>query len=147
MTIRLNFTRTHPDAKVPTYGTAGAACFDIYAAERGIVHSESTALLVRTGLSVAIPEGWCMLIYPRSGMAAKFSVRLANCVAVIDSDYRGEIIVPLVCDIESEDGYYIEKGDRIAQAMLVPTERVVFDEALALDATERGAGGFGSTGG
>jgi dUTP pyrophosphatase len=136
----------HAEARMPTYGTDGAACFDLYAADQAVVHSDGPATLVRTGLAVAIPDGGCMLIFPRSGLAARFAVRLANCVAVIDSDYRGEILVPLTCDTESETGYYVAPGDRIAQAMLVPVERVVFDEVLALPESKRGTGGFGSTG-
>ena len=142
----LQFHRLHVAARTPTYGTEGAACFDLYAADQAVVHSEGAATLVRTGLAVAIPEGMCMLIFPRSGLASRFSVRLANCVAVIDSDYRGEVMVPLTCDAESETGYFVAPGDRIAQGMLVPVERIVFDEVDALPGTKRGAGGFGSSG-
>lgn len=145
MTI-LQFTKAHTGARTPTYGTDGAACFDLYAADQAVVHNDAPATMVRTGLRFAIPEGWGMLIFPRSGVSARFAVRLANCVAVIDSDYRGEVLVPLTCDINSESGYYVAPGDRIAQAMLVPIERIVFDEVQALTATRRGTGGFGSTG-
>ena len=115
-------------------------------ATRALLAELAQAYQASTGLAVAIPEGMCMLVFPRSGLAARFSVRLANCVAVIDSDYRGEILVPLTCDAESETGYFVAPGDRIAQAMLIPVPVVWFEEVDDVEGTERGDGGFGSSG-
>jgi dUTP pyrophosphatase len=93
-----------------------------------------------------IPEGFCLLIYARSGLATKHGLRPANCVGVIDSDYRGEIKVPLHCDLER--GYAVRIYERVAQAMLAPVARVSagFREVASLSETKRGTGGFGSTG-
>ena len=86
-----------------------------------------------------------MLVYSRSGHGFKYGVRLANCVGVIDSDYRGEVGVKLTADQTSE-GFFVRNGDRIAQAMIVPVDRVEFEEVEKLSDTDRGTGGFGSTG-
>lgn len=141
--INLKVKKLHPDAIIPTYATDGAACFDLYAAE---FEGENNAgsLVVRTGLSFEIPTGWQMLIFSRSGHGFKNDVRLANSVGVIDSDYRGEVKVKLTID---RDGVFVvTKGDRIAQAQLMPVHRVIFQEVDSLTETERGTGGFGSTG-
>lgn len=146
---RLKFKRLHPDAKLPTWGTDGAACFDLYAAtveggsERRPLYD---TLLIDTGLAVEIPPGWAMLIYSRSGHGFKSLVRLANCVGVIDSDYRGSIAVRLVRDSDDEWTPMFGPGDRIAQALLTPVYRPEFIEVEELSSTARGEGGFGSTG-
>lgn len=151
----LRVKRLHPDAKLPEYATSGAACFDLVAwGERHYdIHSGvhfacaiegGSADVFRTGLAFAIPQGFAMLIFSRSGHGFKRDTRLANCVGVIDSDYRGEVLVKLRNDGESP--VLIEKGDRIAQAMLVELPAVRMLEVDELDDTARGAGGFGSTG-
>lgn len=144
--MKLQFKKLHPDAIIPRYATKGAACFDLHALKDGLVPLDGTHKTdtLRTGLAVEIPEGYAMLIYSRSGHGFKHDVRLANCVGVIDADYRGELMVKLTMD---EDGYFVvNKGDRIAQAMIVPAPQWQIIEADELSETERGTGGFGSTG-
>ncbi len=143
-TIDLRVKRLHDDAQLPTYGTDGAACFDLYALHCGKV-TETAPQVFRTGLAFEVPAGHVMLIYSRSGHGFKNGMRLANCVGVIDSDFRGEVQVKLTCD-EIFSEFQVTKGDRIAQAMVVPFPRVNLVEADDLSTTARGAGGFGSTG-
>lgn len=141
--MQIEFEKLHPDAKVPTYGSDGAACFDLYAFEGARITPNRSAML-GTALAVAIPEGWSMLVFSRSGHGFTYGLRLSNCVGVIDSDYRGEIKVAMHND--GLFGYVVRPGERIAQAMLVPALRCTFKEVEALPETVRGDGGFGSTG-
>lgn len=144
---QLKFNKMHSDAQVPTYGSEHAACFDLYSIHSDYLHSNYSSAIFNTGLAFEIPIGWVMLIFSRSGHGFKSDVRLANCVGVIDADYRGEVMVKLTLDVIDElSGMRVNRGDRIAQAMLVPVETVEFIEADQLSDTERGAGGFGSTG-
>ncbi len=143
--MKIKINKLHEDAKMPTYGTAGSACFDLYASgvyNRFVSHVE----VIGTGLAFEIPEGYVMLVYSRSGHGFKNNVRLANCVGVIDSDYRGEVKVKLICDNRNSTRLEIETGDRIAQAMIVPVNQVDFEFVDELSTTDRGTGGFGSTG-
>ena len=143
----IKFKKVHPAAILPKYQTAGAACFDLHACNNGAVLT-GMPVSFRTGLSVEIPDGHVMLVFSRSGHGFKNDTRLANCVGVIDSDYRGEIMVRLTRD-DCDTGAEIlaaNPGDRIAQAMIVPLPRVEIVEVDELSGTERGAGGFGSTG-
>lgn len=143
--IKCKFTRLHPDARRPEYATDGSGGFDIFAiCENDRALSDS--LEVRTGVAVEIPEGHVMLIFSRSGHAFKNDVRLANCVAMIDSDYRGEIIIKLRKDSIDTNTLKIKTGDRIAQGLILPFPVVIFEEVENLSETERGNGGFGSTG-
>lgn len=136
-------------AMLPTYGSAGAACFDLHAdaiqgSPLGATLPAGRSLDIGTGLAFEIPPGFCMRIYSRSGHGFKNGVRLANCVGVIDSDYRGEVRVKL-----THDGHRdlpVRSGDRIAQAEICPIFRVDFEDADSLSATDRGSNGFGSTG-
>jgi len=149
--MKVRIKKLHPDAIVPTYGTAGAACFDLYALEvNDCFHIGSHAdqfepVMCRTGLAFEVPEGHAMMVYSRSGHGFKSDTRLANCVGVIDSDYRGELMVKLTYDGD-DVGAFIKPGDRIAQAMIIPVEQVQFELADDLSDTARGEGGFGSTG-
>lgn len=145
--MQLKFKKLHPAAVTPKYATDGAACFDLHAVqpdEWAIYPSVPTT--VRTGLSFDIPEGYVMLIFSRSGHGFKHDTRLANCVGVIDSDYRGEVMVRLTRDSAQTPVLAIKEGDRIAQAMVVPIPVVELVEVNELSGTERGDGGFGSTG-
>lgn len=149
MTLKLNIKKLHHDAVVPKYATAGAACFDLHACCPGTTpllmrNPGSVAATFDTGLAFEIPPGWVMLIFSRSGHGFKSQTRLANCVGVIDSDYRGQVSVRLTVD--AGGGLSVAHGDRIAQAMLAPIPRVDLIEVDELSDTERGAGGFGSTG-
>lgn len=141
----LKVKRLRNDAVMPAYQTAGAACFDLHAVEPGYVDDTSHPNdVIPTGLAFEVPPGHVMLIFSRSGHGFKNDVRLANCVGVIDSDYRGEVKVKLTADV---DGLLkVSPGDRIAQAMLVPIPRVLLVEVDEISDTARGAGGFGSTG-
>lgn len=143
--ITLKARKLHPLALLPVYATAGSACFDLHAIveETHCVESGGT-LLVRTGLAFEVPIGHVMLIFSRSGHGFSFDVRLANSVGVLDSDYRGEVLVKLRAD--GKQYLAVCTGDRIAQAMIVPLPTVSLEWADSLSTTERGAGGFGSTG-
>lgn len=141
--------RLQPDARIPTYGSDGAACFDFYAycPNTRTFLLPNNPVVFNTGIAIEIPEGWALLIYSRSGHGFKSDTRLSNCVGVIDSDYRGEIKVRLIRDtLGDSHPHYIDHGDRIAQGMLVPVEKIQFEIVNQLSTTERGAGGFGSTG-
>lgn len=138
----LKIKRLHPRAIMPRYATAGAACFDLHALEGA---SGRKSAVIRTGLAFEIPEGYALMIYSRSGMAFKQDIRLANCVGVIDSDYRGEVMVKLTKD-DGNPEFHVNAGDRIAQAMLIPVPQVELVETDTLHDTARGAAGLGSTG-
>ncbi|QHJ79520.1 MAG: dUTPase, trimeric [Caudoviricetes sp.] len=140
MKIKLN----HPQAKVPTYATDGSACFDLYCAE--LVEMLSETVTINTGLIAEIPHGYAMMIYSRSGHGFKSDTRLCNSVGVIDSDYRGEIMVRLRKDSLMAKPPELTVGSRIAQAMLIPVEKVSFEMADEISDSRRGYGGFGSSG-
>ena len=144
----IKIKKLHPGAIIPKYATIGSACFDLCALLEGVVVPvfNKTPEIFRTGLSFEIPRGYAMMIYSRSGHGFNHEIRLANCVGVIDSDYRGEVKVKLSND-DTEDGWLaIQHGDRIAQAMIIPVPDVDFVEVDDLTETERGTGGLGSTG-
>lgn len=141
--MELKIKKLDPKAITPTYGTPGAACFDISSIDSGVVTSH-TALNFKTGLSFEVPENHVMLVFSRSGTGFKFNTRLANCVGVIDSDYRGELMVKLTGDANAN--LHVAVGDRIAQAMVIPVKQVTFLEVDELSETERGENGLGSTG-
>ena len=131
-------------AQMPAYATAGSACFDIATIDDNVDVGPGSSAVLRTGLSFEIPSGHVMMVYSRSGHGFKNGVRLANSVGVIDSDYRGELMVKVHND--SRARFSISCGDRIAQAMIVPVQQVEFEAAEDLTNTARGVGGFGSTG-
>lgn len=149
--MRTNVKKLHPEATIPRRATAGAACFDLHALIEDDIHGDDalvirpdTQSVIRTGLAFQVPEGHVMLVYSRSGHGFKNGVRLSNATGVIDSDYRGEIKVALHNDGRAR--FTVRHGDRIAQAMIVPVPTVDLVEVDDLSATERGTGGFGSTG-
>lgn len=135
--------KVHPDAVIPKYATEGSACFDLHSIENQVISSDRHAA-IRTGLSFEIPEGYAMLVFPRSGNAAKHRVNLMNCVGVIDSDYRGEVMA--LINNESKGDFIVRAGDRIAQAAILQVPMVQLMVVDELSDTQRGAGGFGSTG-
>ena len=132
-------------ATVPTRGSEYAAGYDLYAAvpETTIIPANSVEK-IPTDIAIEIPEGFAGLILARSGLATKEGLRPANCVGVIDADYRGEWIVALHND--STETQIIRHGDRIAQAMILPVLPTTFEQVEELPDTERGVGGFGSSG-
>ncbi|WP_244876535.1 dUTP diphosphatase [Winogradskya consettensis] len=130
---------------VPSYAHPGDAGADLYAAESvQIAPGERTP--VRTGLAIAIPEGFVGLVHPRSGLAAKLGVTVLNAPGTVDAGYRGEILVVLI-NHDLANTVKISRGDRIAQLVFQRVERAVFHVVDELPGTERGAGGHGSTGG
>lgn len=133
-------------AKVPTRGSAYAAGYDLYAAiDKPIIIFPGDTVSVTTGLAMEIPEDYFGAIFARSGLATKRGLRPANCVGVVDADYRGEVIVAIHND--SDKIQQIEPGERIAQMVFLPYQSVGdFEVVDELNDTARGAGGFGSTG-
>lgn len=143
--MNIDIKLLHPDARIPSYGSAGAAGADLYACieKSREVHPGETEF-IPTGIALAIPERHVGLIFARSGMASKRGVAPANKVGVIDSDYRGEVTVAL--HNHGAESVVIEPGERIAQLAIMPVEQAFFQQTDDLDDTKRGAGGFGSTG-
>lgn len=144
MNIRIK--RLREDAVVPTRGSEKAAGYDLYACDLDVaatIFPHRTAM-INTGWAMEIPDGYCGLLFARSGLASKKGLAPANKVGVIDSDYRGEIKVALHND--SEYIHQVEQGERIAQIVIVPYLDVCLDESDELSDTQRGEGGFGSTG-
>ena len=132
-------------AKEPTRGSEYAAGYDLYAAtDREISLFPHTTQLIGTGLAFELPDGYFGAVYARSGLASKKGLRPANCVGVVDSDYRGEVIVALHND--SDHIMTIDAGERIAQLVLMPYVNMTFEQVEELNTTNRGEGGFGSTG-
>ncbi|MBP5283953.1 MAG: dUTP diphosphatase [Treponema sp.] len=132
-------------AVIPQYKTSGAAGADICAfLSEPVVIRKGERAMIPTGLYFAIPEGYEIQVRPRSGLAAKNGVTVLNTPGTIDSDYRGEVKVILI-NLGSED-FEVKNGDRIAQIVAAPVTTAVFEKVSVLDETERGAGGFGSTG-
>jgi dUTP pyrophosphatase len=128
---------------LPAYETAGAAGMDLRAAEDAMLKPGGRCLMP-TGFSVALPVDFEVQVRPRSGLAVKHGVTVLNAPGTIDSDYRGEIKVPLINHGSAD--FVITRGDRIAQMIVAPVARVTFDEVASLDETSRGTGGFGSSG-
>lgn len=132
-------------AKIPSKGSEQSAGNDLYAATNYNIEIEPhKTMMIGTGISMELPNGTFGAIFPRSGIASKRGLRLANCVAVIDSDYRGEWIVPLHND--TDEVQVIEAGERVAQVVLLPYLPMNFVEVDDLSDTERGDGGFGHSG-
>ncbi len=132
-------------AKEPTRGSEYAAGYDLYAAtDREISLFPHTTQLIGTGLAFELPDGYFGAVYARSGLASKKGLRPANCVGVVDSDYRGEVMVALHND--SDHIMTIDAGERIAQLVLMPYVNMTFEQVEELNTTNRGEGGFGSTG-
>lgn len=145
MSFAMNIKKLNENAKVPTYGSSAAAGADLYACEKSEVTIEpNQTKLIHTGLAMEIPAGLVGLIYARSGLASKKGLAPANKVGVIDSDYRGEIMVAL--HNHGTEAQTIADGERIAQIVFAPYYAAEFTIVDALNDTARGAGGFGSTG-
>lgn len=144
---KLRVKKLHPDAVLPKYQSKGASGFDFVAIEDTTIDVGETKI-VRTGLAIAVEEGFELQVRPRSGVSLKTKLRVANAPGTVDSDYRGEvgIVMDLIADGRGVVGRTIRKGDRIAQGVIVPVIRAEIVEVEELDETERGAGGYGSTG-
>ncbi len=137
--------KLNENAKIPTYGTEFSAGADLYAVLDGVVTIKpGETKFISTGLSLEIPDGLVGLIYARSGLSCKQGLAPANKVGVIDSDYRGEVMVAL--HNHSNEERTVSNGDRIAQIVFAPYIQGAFEEVEELNSSVRGAGGFGSTG-
>ena len=134
------------EIELPSYATPGSAGMDLRACmEEPITIPAGERGKIPTGLAIALPgPEWVALVYARSGLAIKHGLAPANCVGVIDSDYRGEVIVGLLNS--SKEDYTVQPGERIAQMVITPVAQVQIKVVDELDDTDRGAGGFGSTG-
>jgi dUTP pyrophosphatase len=148
LSIKLKVRKLHPGAFMPVYAHESDACFDIralFTVKPNYSRILSPSEVFDTGLSFEVPEGWALMVYSRSGHGFKNDVRLANCVGVIDSGYRGELKIKLTCDFNS-GGMLVKNGDRIAQGMLIRVPKVQFEEVTELSDSDRGEAGLGSTG-
>lgn len=171
--MEIKFKQTMGGLKIPKYATESSSCFDIYAAEDAVI-KPSEMVAIKTGLIFEPEDGYGIMLYPRSGISSKTSLRFANSVGVIDNDYRGEVKIllenampkPLVNNLvpayQLVDGTFIDgdyshgylplgtiivkRGDRIAQAMPIKIEKANLIRTTEVSETKRGKGGFGSTG-
>jgi dUTP pyrophosphatase len=141
--MQLKVKRLDPRAVIPKYQSDGAACFDLVAIERTYVGPGIA--FYNTGLAFDIPKGYVLEVYSRSGHGFNHHTRLANSVGIVDSDYRGEVMVKLIRD-DGHTWIMPEVGERVAQAMLRIVDQVEFIEVDELSETKRGANGMGSTG-
>lgn len=143
--IKIYWKKVHPLAQVPKMATGGAACFDLTAALDGeMTINPGEVIAIPTGLSCEVPEGFELQVRARSGLALKSGLMLVNGIGTIDSDYRGEIKV--IAYILGKNSLTIKAGDRIAQALVSAVAPVDHYEVEQLSVTDRGEGGFGSTG-
>jgi dUTP pyrophosphatase len=142
--MKLPVRRLVPDAVLPAAAHPGDAGLDLVA-NTEVTLKPGERAMVPTGIAVAIPEGYAGLVLPRSGLASKHGITLANAPGLIDSGYRGEVMVAVV-NLDPNEAYTIARGERIAQLVIVPFATVAVEESDALPASERGEGGFGSTG-
>lgn len=142
--MKVNFKKLVPDATAPSYATEFSAGADLYNLNTAVTIEAHSTTLIHTGIAAEIPEGYCGLIFARSGLATKRGLAPANKVGVIDADYRGEILVAL--HNHTDKVAEIEPCERVAQLAIVPFLKAEFCETDELSDTVRGAGGFGSTG-
>lgn len=146
MINEIKFKRLRENAKIPQRATSGSAGLDLCACiDEPLTLDKGGHALIPTGLAIALEEpGYAAMIFARSGLAIKHGIVPANCVGVVDSDYRGEICVGLIN--QYDESYTIEPGERIAQLVVMPVSCAPAVEVTEFDETERGSGGFGSTG-
>ena len=141
----VNIKKLNENSVIPTYGTEYAAGADLYACmDEAVTINPGETAFIKTGLAMEVPVGYAGLIYARSGLACKKGLAPANKVGVIDSDYRGEIMVAL--HNHSNEAVLVESGERIAQLVITPYIVAAFNQVDELEDTVRGEGGFGSTG-
>ena len=143
--MNINLKKLTKTAIIPTRGSSQAAGYDLYAdIDEPVTIEPHMTEIIHTGIAIEIPDGYFGAIFARSGLAAKQGLRPANCIGVCDSDYRGEYMVALHND--SIITRIVNPGERIAQLIVMPYLHVEFNETDELTSTERGEGGFGSTG-
>lgn len=141
--MNVKIKKLSENARIPEYASVGSAGADLYNASDDVTIDAGESVAIGTGIAMQIPEGYVGLVYARSGLACKSGLAPANKVGVIDSDYRGEIKVVLFN--HSKEPRTVASGERIAQLVVAPFIRCSFEEG-EIDSTQRGEGGFGSTG-
>lgn len=145
--MQVNIKLKHSGVKVPQYATDGSGCFDIFPDlpdhHAYAITPQSSTTVIDTGLFFEIPKGKALMVYSRSGQGFNNNTRLANCVGILDSDYRGELKVKLTLD--GHGHLIIEPNKAIAQGMVIDAQQVQFNVVQELSETTRGTGGFGST--
>ena len=144
MAITVRFVRLDPTVETPALAHRGDAGYDLTSTEDFLLEPGRRAL-VPTGLAVSIPEGFAGFLQPRSGLASKHGISIVNTPGLIDSHYRGEIMVVLI-NLDPEEPFRVKRGDKVCQLVFQKVEQALFEEVERLDETERGEGGFGSTG-
>ena len=143
-TVEVLLSRIDPDVPVPSYAKPGDAGADLVTTQDVVIEPGERAV-VGTGIAVAIPDGYAGFVHPRSGLAARVGLSVVNTPGTIDSGYRGEIKV-IVVNLDPREPLHLARGDRIAQLVIQRVETITWSEADTLDETDRGLGGFGSTG-
>ena len=142
--VRLPVRRLDPEARLPAYARPGDAGLDLASAE-DVEVGPGERVQVKTGLAIAIPQGFAGMVLPRSGLASRQGLTLANSPGLIDAGYRGELTCAVV-NLDRRDSVSIKRGDRIAQLVVVPIAALIPEWTEELPQSERGTGGFGSTG-
>ncbi|MHA6799090.1 dUTP diphosphatase [Bounagaea algeriensis] len=143
--VKVLLTRLSPDVPVPSYARTGDAGADL-ATTRDVVLQPGERAVVGTGIALALPEGYAGFVHPRSGLAARAGLGIVNAPGTVDAGYRGEVQVCLI-NHDPAEPVTIARGERIAQLVVQRVERAVFEEVAELPESQRGAGGYGSTGG
>jgi dUTP pyrophosphatase len=143
--LEVPVVRLDPDLPLPAYARPGDAGADLVAREGATLAPRGGRALVPTGIALALPEGWAGFVQPRSGLALRHGVTCLNTPGLVDAGYRDELRVLLV-NLDPSAAFHVERGDRIAQLVVQRVEEVAWQPVDALDETERGLGGFGSTG-
>ncbi|MFM1826416.1 MAG: hypothetical protein RLZZ37_1051 [Actinomycetota bacterium] len=143
-TLEILVSKLHPNAIIPTYAKPGDAGADLYAIEEKTLNPGERAL-IKTGIAIALPEGYVGLVHPRSGLALKNGISVVNSPGTIDSGYRGEIGVVLI-NHDLNESFTVKVGDRIAQLVIQKFENAKFEIVNELPQSERASGGYGSTG-
>ena len=143
--MKVRIKRIGTQSGLPNYETLGSAGMDLSASlKETVVLEPGERQLIPTGIAIQLPQGYEAQVRPRSGLAVKYGIGMVNSIGTIDSDYRGEIKVPLIN--HGSEPFVIQPGDRIAQMIVARYERVEWEQVEDLDDTERGEGGFGHTG-
>lgn len=145
LTLHIALQRLDPDLPVPVQARSGDAGVDLHARE-DVRLGPGERALVPTGVALALPEGYAGFVHPRSGLAARHGITVVNAPGTVDAGYRGEILVNLL-NTDAREPALLSRGDRIAQLVVQPVVRPVFEEVAELPASDRGGGGHGSTGG
>jgi dUTP pyrophosphatase len=142
--LPIDLVQLDPELGLPAYAHVGDAGLDLLAREDATIVAGGGRVLVPTGISIAIPVGWCGLVMPRSGLALKHGLSIVNAPGLIDAAYRGEIKVVLI-NTDRDHDYHVARGDRIAQLVIQRVETVEWNVVASLDGVDRG-GGFGHSG-